>query len=288
MLVSHYDYEEAESLLGNLDSHSFPIELIEFETDDLWLRDTGLTFVTNNRGDKIAIDFNFNGWGNKQEHIRDTKVAKFIANRSSAILEETDLVLEGGCFDVDGHGTTILTKSCVLNNNRNSHSSRIEVEQELMALLGLCKIIWLEGIEGKDITDGHTDFYARFTKRGEVVVSRDNYKASHNYEITRENIDVLRNSKDADGNKLNVIIIDTPDLINEKYGVDDFAVGYVGYYVCNGAVIAQKFGDKRADERAKKIFQKAFPDRIVEQIAVDGIASGGDSIHCVIQQEIKV
>jgi len=98
----------------------------------------------------------------------------------------------------------------------------------------------------------------------------------------------LRNSKDADGNKLNVIIIDTPDLINEKYGVDDFAAGYVGYYVCNGAVIAQKFGDKRADERAKKIFQKAFPDRIVEQIAVDGIASGGGSIHCAIQQEIKV
>lgn len=86
MLVSHYDYEEAESLLGNLDSHSFPIELIEFETDDLWFRDTGPTFVTNNRGDKIAIDFNSNGWGNKQEHIRDTEVAKFIANRSNAIL----------------------------------------------------------------------------------------------------------------------------------------------------------------------------------------------------------
>lgn len=136
MLVSHYDYEEAESLLGNLDSHSFPIELIEFETDDLWLRDTGPTFVTNNRGDKIAIDFNF---------IRDTKVAKFIANLSSAILEETDLVLEGGCFDVDGHGTAILTKSCVLNNNRNPHLSRIEVEQELMALLGLRKLYGLKG-----------------------------------------------------------------------------------------------------------------------------------------------
>ena len=288
MLVSRNDYQEAEKLLRNLDSHSFPIHLIEFETDDLWLRDTGPTFVTNKHGEKIAIDFNFNGWGNKQVHARDAKVAEFVAKQSGAIVEKTDLVLEGGCFEIDGYGTAILTKSCVLNENRNPYLSQHEVEQELMRLLGLRKIIWLEGIKGKDITDGHIDFYARFTKPSEIVVSRDNYNASYDYEITRENIKVLRNSKDADGNELNVLVIDTPDIINEKYGVDDFAAGYIGYYVCNGAVIAQKFGDRQADARAKRILQKAFPNRMVEQIAIDGIASGGGSIHCATQQEIKV
>lgn len=38
-----------------------------------------------------------------------------------------------------------------------------------MPLLGLEKIIWLPGIKGKDITDGHTDFYARFVKPGVVL-----------------------------------------------------------------------------------------------------------------------
>lgn len=288
MLVSLKDYEEARLILDGFGLPLFPIELIEFEIDDLWLRDTGPTFVKNSHGAKVAIDFNFNGWGNKQEHSLDKHVAKFIAKQSNAILETTNLVLEGGCFEVDGHGTAILSKSCVINKNRNPHLNQHQIETELKALLGLKKIIWLEGVRGKDITDGHTDFYARFTRPGEVIVSRDNYHASYDYEVTRENIRILENSTDADGKKLELLILDTPEKINEKYGVSDFAAGYIGYYVCNGAVIAQKFGDKGADEKAKRILQKAFPGRVIEQIAIDAIASGGGSIHCATQQEIKV
>lgn len=47
--------------------------------------------------------------------------------------------------------------------------NKAECEEELKRLLGLEKIIWLPGIAGKDITDGHTDFYARFTHPGTVV-----------------------------------------------------------------------------------------------------------------------
>ncbi len=288
MLVSHSDYEEARALLGSFGSRPFPIELIEFEVDDLWLRDTGPTFVTKSGGEKIAIDFNFNGWGGKQEHNLDKHVAKFIAKQSRAMLKKTDLVLEGGCFEVDGHGTAILTKSCVLNKNRNPHLNQCQVEQELKALLGLKKIIWLEGIKGKDITDGHTDFYARFTRPGEVIVNRDNCRTSHDYKVTRQNISILQKSTDVTGNKLKLSILDAPEIINEQFGVSDFAAGYIGYYVCNGAVISQKFGDKLADEKAKRILQQSFPERIVEQIAIDGIASGGGSIHCATQQEVKV
>jgi len=287
MLVSPVNYKEAQYLL-NTSSHHFPIELVEFAIDDLWLRDTGPTFVSNNQGEKTAIDFNFNGWGNKQEHSQDKKVARFIAQQTDAILKTTDIILEGGCFEVDGHGTAIMTKSCIVNNNRNPLLTQTQIEEELKTLLGLKKIIWLEGIKGKDITDGHTDFYARFSKPGEVIVNRDNYRDSYDYKITRANIEILRKSTDAYGKPLKVVIIDTPDLINKKYGVDDFAAGYIGYYVCNNAVIAQKFGDKKADKKAKSILQKAFPNRVIEQIAIDGIASGGGSIHCATQQEIYI
>ena len=40
------------------------------------------------------------------------------------------------------------------------------------------------------------------------------------------------------------------DTINEKYGVRDFAAGYIGYYVCNDAVIMQKFGDRLRQAKA--------------------------------------
>jgi agmatine deiminase len=287
VLVNPEDKNEALRLLGDLKSHNYPIELIEVPIDDLWLRDTAPTFVYDETGRKFAIDFNFNGWGEKQKHYYDAKIAKFIAQKSGVSRVVSELVLEGGSFEIDGEGTAILTESSVLNDNRNPDFSKREVEEELKALLGLEKIIWLKGIKGKDITDAHVDFYARFTRPGRVVVSRENYKGTYDYKVTRENIEILKQAKDAIGNKLEVIVLDNPDTFNEAFGVRDFAAGYIGYYVCNGAVIMQKFGDKKADERAFKILQKEFPNRVIEQIAVDGIASGGGSIHCATQQEPK-
>jgi agmatine deiminase len=288
MLVSPSDYTEAISLIGKPDANNYPIDLIKFDTDDLWLRDTGPTFVKGSDGMKYGVNFNFNGWGGKVEHSLDVQVADFISNHTNSRIKASKLTLEGGCFEVDGAGTAIMTKSCIINDNRNPGTSQEEIESELKTLLGLRKIIWLEGVKGKDITDGHTDFYARFTKPGEVVVSRDNYRHSFDYDVTRQNIEVLNNSVDANGTKLKIIILDTPGKINQKFASSDFAAGYIGYYVCNNAVIAQKFGDKKTDERTKKVLEEAYPGRVIEQIATDGIAAGGGTIHCATQQEIKV
>ena len=69
MLVAPADYDEAVSLLGGIDAHPYPIDLIEFPIDDLWLRDTGPTFVKRRSGELVGINFNFNGWGRKQRII---------------------------------------------------------------------------------------------------------------------------------------------------------------------------------------------------------------------------
>ncbi len=68
---------------------------------------------------------------------------------------------------------------------------------------------------------------------------------------------------------------------------DDFAAGYIGFYVANGAVIAQEFGDVRADRACRDLLRRAFPGREIVQLNVDGIAAGGGSIHCTTQQEPK-
>ena len=288
ILVRKKDYKIALKLLGGLDRHNYPIELIEFKMNDLWMRDTGPAFVINEEGKKAAINFNFNGWGEDQDYEYDAKIADFVAKTAGVKSIQSSLVLEGGCFELDGQGTAIMTESCILNDNRNPNKGKAEVENELKKLLGLDKIIWLKGIKGKDITDGHTDFYARFAKPSVVVVSRDMDKSSYDYKTTRENIEILKSSTDAKGNSLEIIILDTPWDINTKYGMKDFAAGYVGYYVCNGAVIMQKFGDKNVDNVAKQKLAKVFPKHRIEQISIDGIASGGGSIHCATQQEPKV
>ena len=48
---------------------------------------------------------------------------------------------------------------------------------------------------------------------------------SHNYAITRENIEILQNATDANGNALEVIVIDNPDTFDESFGTKDFALG---------------------------------------------------------------
>ncbi len=285
ILVRIEDYNIVLGLLEGLDTHNYPIELIEFKMNDLWIRDTGPAFVINKKGQKAAVNFNFNGWGEDQDYQFDAKVADFLAKQAGVNSIHSNLILEGGCFELDGQGTAIMTKSCILNENRNPNKGKMEIENELKELLGLDKIIWLKGIKGRDITDGHTDFYARFAKPGVVIVSRDTSKSSYDYKITRENIEILKSATDVNDIPLELVILDTPWDINTRYGTKEFAAGYVGYYVCNGAIIMQKFGDKKADVAAKQKLATVFPKHNIDQIAIDGIASGGGSIHCATQQE---
>ncbi len=285
LLVRQQDYTLAKELLSHYQPLPFTIELIVAKFNDLWLRDTGPTFVFNKLGQRAAINFNFNGWGGGQVHELDAKLASFIARQTGTKQLISSLTLEGGCFEVDGEGTAIMSESCILNTNRNPGRAKSDVERELKALLGLDKIIWLKGIKGKDITDGHTDFYVRFAKPGVVLVHRDNDPNSFDYQVTRENIKRLSHLSDAKGRALDIHIIDGPQVWNTHLGTSDFAAGYIGYYVCNNAVIMPKFGDTQADEKARKVIAQHYPDRQVEQIRIDGIASGGGSIHCATQQE---
>lgn len=282
MLVRQPDMPLAQRLMGD------KVELVVCPHDDLWIRDTGPVFVVTEKGDKAGIDFNFNGWGEKQEFDRDAIVATFVTERAGVRQIQTDLVLEGGGVEVDGHGTAIITESCVLNENRNPSVSKAQFERELKRLLGLEKIIWLPGIKGKDITDGHTDFYARFACPGVVIAGYDPDPKSFDHAVTKRHLEMLSAVTDAEGRKLEVVVLEAPSRVREKFANDDFAAGYINFYVCNGAIIAPEFGDARTDVAAKRELQRVFPGREVVQINIDGIAAGGGGIHCTTQQEPKV
>ncbi|NYH22358.1 agmatine deiminase family protein [Paraburkholderia bryophila] len=279
MLVREEDHEIAARLCGA------SVELVPQGIDDLWMRDTGPVFVKSATGQLGAVGFNFNGWGNKQEHEQDAEVAKLVAHRTGAQFVETRLVLEGGGIEVDGEGTAIITESCVLNANRNPGVSKAQCEAELSRLLGVKKIIWLPGIAGKDITDGHTDFYARFTSPGVVVAGLDPDPSSYDHAVTKRNLEILRKSTDAKGRALKVVVLPGPSTVRRKYENDQFAAGYINFYVCNHAVIAPQFGDGKADRNTRDILVDLFPGRDVIQLDIDGVAAGGGGIHCTTQQQ---
>ncbi|WP_246840618.1 agmatine deiminase family protein [Lacimicrobium sp. SS2-24] len=281
MLVRESELSLANKLMGN------DVELLPCPLDDLWMRDTGPVFVKTPDSQKGAIDFNFNGWGGKQTHRRDSAVAAFVAEQAQVPVITTDLVLEGGGIEVDGHGTAIITESCVLNANRNPGLSKTECELELKRLLGLEKIIWLPGIKGKDITDGHTDFYARFASPGVVLAAYDSDPYSFDHAVTKRHLEILRDATDAMGNRLKVAVLEAPTRIRDRFAHDDFAAGYINFYLCNGAVIAPEFGDPQADGACREKLADAFPDRDIIQLNIDALAAGGGGIHCTTQQEPK-
>lgn len=120
MLVREADFALAKKLVGPT------VELISAPLNDLWMRDTGPVFLVTDAGEKSAVDFNFNGWGEKQEFALDAKVAELVAQRAGVKIIETDLILEGGGIEVDGDGTAIIAESCVLNTNRNPRVTKAE------------------------------------------------------------------------------------------------------------------------------------------------------------------
>ncbi|MFE3752754.1 agmatine/peptidylarginine deiminase [Nocardia tengchongensis] len=280
MLVRAEEMDLARGLIGGAN-----VELVPAALDDLWMRDTGPVFVKGATG-MAGVDFNFNGWGGKQRHAQDAKVAEIVTGRAGVETLHTGLVLEGGGIEVDGQGTGIITESCVLNDNRNPGWSKADVESELKYLLGLEKIIWLPGIKGEDITDGHTDFYARFARPGVVVAGSDTDPDSYDHDVTQRHLEILRGATDVHGNALQVEVIEGPAQVRPQYrDQKDFAAGYINFYVCNGGVIAPQFGDQDGDSAARDTLERLFPGREVVQIDIDGIAAGGGGIHCTTQQQ---
>lgn len=73
-----------ERQLAEATCGSHNVSYVVTELDDIWVRDFGANFVVNGAGELGAVDFNFNGWGNKQRHARDARLAAFAANRYGA------------------------------------------------------------------------------------------------------------------------------------------------------------------------------------------------------------
>ncbi len=94
-----------------------------------------------------------------------------------------------------------------------------------MPLLGLEKIIWLPGIKGMDITDGHTDFYARFIRPGVVAAGFDPDPHSFDHEVTLEHLNILRGFYRCKGQALKVYSLEAPSELSYPYADEKLCCG---------------------------------------------------------------
>lgn len=278
VLVRKNERDIARHLMGS------DVNYIIADLDDIWLRDSGAVFVRDDNNNKTAIDFNFNGWGNKQQHPKDRQAARIMAEHAQVPLVKADIRLEGGGLEVSADGTAILNESCIINPNRNPDWDKARCEASLQRYLGIKNIFWLPGMKDADITDSHIDFYVKFVTPQEILIHRVSNPKVPDHQITTETHEKLKALYPLD----EAHILHGPEKINvSNDDFEEFAASYINYYVCNAGVVLPAFGDSRRDGEAREKVQQFYPDREIVQMNIDAIAIGGGGIHCLTQQEYR-
>ncbi len=264
---------------------------------DCWMRDTGPLFRVDGAGGLDAFGLNFNAWGENATRFygipasaydKDRVVAQRLAAYAGVPFAKASVVGEGGGVEYDGDGTLMATESCWLNSNRNPGKTRAQIEAELLTRFGASKMIWLPGVKGQDVTDGHIDGTARYIKPGVVMVQLAGDVRPDVWTANAQAIhDVLVNATDARGRRLQVLTIEGPDVLPRipSGKQADFLSSYMNWTVTNQAVITTQFGDTAKDAAAKTAISAAY-GRPVVQLNLDNLyGNGGGGAHCVTMQE---
>jgi agmatine deiminase len=259
------------------------VRLVDIDTDDMWARDSGPVFLIGRASGAALVDFNFNGWGGKQGHDHDARLAARIAAHLDCERCASPVRGEGGGLEYDGEGTLILTESCWVNDNRNPGMSRAEIEAALKAQLGVEVVIWIPGVRGRDITDGHIDGSIRIVRPGLLLATADPNRHSEWAQAQQAALAILRAARDARGRSFE--IVEVASAVEVRSSRPEFFSSYANYYVGNGAVYTPQFGDRMADARAQESLARLFPGRKVVALDMDRIYENGGGIHCVTQQQ---
>lgn len=253
------------------------VEILEIPIDDSWMRDNGPIFVADGKGAVALVRFRFNSWGEKfLPYDKDAEVPARLATHLGMRCYEAPMVLEGGSFFVDGEGTLLTTEQCLLHPNRNPDLSREQIEAILRDFLGVDVIVWLgRGHSTDRDTDGHIDGILQYVSPGVVMLLAPADPADPDHESGQENLERLREARDAMGRPFDVRIFD-PGPPN--------GLSYMNFYLANGGVIVPVVGRPNEDEPALEQIRAAFTDREVVPVSGWTIHEGGGGPHCITQQ----
>lgn len=286
--------ELAENALKGIPAEFYPIPY-----GDIWLRDTGPIFLVRQDGTLGSAQFLFNGWGEKYLLPHDAEVSAEISKTTDFRTFELPFILEGGSVDVDGEGTCLTTRQCLLNLNRKSKPKKApeertedgperidpaRIETHLCEALGISKVLWINEGLLNDHTDGHIDTLARFVAPGKVVCMQATDPAEDpNHPVLEEIASDLSKFKDAKGRSLEVIRIPSPGKVLSKEG-RILPASYVNFYIGNSTVVVPTYGVPN-DAVAVDAIAQLFPGRSTVGCSALSILTGGGAFHCITQQQ---
>jgi agmatine deiminase len=250
---------------------------------DVWLRDSGPIFVLRD-GEIALVDWEFNGWGEKYPADLDNQIPTHVARILGDVpLHTPGIVMEGGSIEVDGRGTLLTTRQCLLSPLRNPGTSEATLEAALQEGLGVARVLWLdEGLEG-DHTDGHIDTITRFADPRTIVTATCDDRDDPNHAVLAANLDRLRAIRDVNGVPYRVVELPIPRQTADFEG-ERLPLTYANFYIVNGAVLVPVYGDEH-DGPAIEILRPLFPGREMVPLMARALITGGGAFHCVTQQQ---
>ena len=295
LLVRGPDEEaDARARLGAAAAH---VRFHRAAYGDIWLRDTGPLFLTHGatdraqassaasmrpRRDAMAACFRFDGWGGKYVMAGDTGVSEFVAVNANTPRTRFEFVLEGGAVEVDGAGTIMTTKQCLLGGARNPGLTQADLDARLRYALGGDHVIWLDQGLLNDHTDGHIDTIARFVAPG-VVACMEPADGDPNRDAMRAIIRDLRAAKSASGRPIEVVTVPSPGEVRDDSGMI-MPASYMNFYIANTTVVVPTY-EVPTDDAAVAAIAKMFPDRRTIGVPGKAVVVGGGGFHCSTQQE---
>jgi len=284
------------SAMHSLEQAHVNLDRVEFftaATDRTWTRDNLPQFVINQSGtDVAAVKWRFNGWARYPDHKKDEAAGLSVAKAAGRYWlpsaangsRKRRVVLEGGAIDVDGEGTLLTTRRCLLGSpfRRNPGLDRVAMERLLRSYLGVRKVIWLQdGIAGDD-TSGHVDDFARFVGPGCVVLPAETERSDENHTILQQARRRLGRVRDARGRGLQLVELPMPKPL--WFDGERLPASYANFYIANDRVLVPTFNDPN-DRIALDILAHAFANREICPIHSVDLVLGLGTIHCSTQQQ---
>ena len=252
---------------------------------DIWLRDTAPIFTVEPAGGLTAVRFRFNGWGGKYLFSDDVVLSAQVAGAAHVADHELPIVLEGGAIDVDGEGTALTTRQCLLNPNRNPGLDEAAYARHLAPALGIARLVWLEDGLQNDHTDGHVDTIARFVAPG-VVACMEPAQGDPNRDALARVIQSVGATRDARGRALEAALVPSPGAVVDADGAL-MPASYLNFYIGNATVVVPTYGAAN-DDAAVAAVAALFPDRRTVGVDARAVLTGGGAFHCITQQQPAV
>ncbi|XAK02680.1 agmatine deiminase family protein [Campylobacter coli] len=255
------------------------VEFFICDTNDTWIRDFGAIDVLEDNRLK-ALDFTFNAWGNKFQSELDNEVnSKLFKEKFKEKLTKIDFILEGGSIDFNGEGVMLTSSNCLLNENRNSHLDKNQIEAKLKEIFGLKQIIWLENgfIKGDD-TDHHIDTLARFIDKNTIAYSVCEDEEDEHY------IPLQKMKKELEATGFNLIELPLPKPL--YYEGRRLGATYANFVFVNDALIMPFYKDEN-DEIIRQRLAKALPELKIVGVDARVFLRQNGSLHCSCQNRFK-